>query len=100
MRGNHLLPPAALDDLLVVDLSHVLAGPYCTMLLGDLGATILKIEQPDGGDDTRQFGPPFLAGESAYFLGLNRNKWSIALDFSSGEGKRQLLELLQQLSLS
>lgn len=85
---------AALDGLLVVDLSHVLAGPYCTMMLGDLGATVIKIERPDGGDDTRQFGPPFLAGESAYYLGLNRNKWSVALDFSTPEGRQQLLDLL------
>lgn len=90
------LPKAALDGLLVIDLSHVLAGPYCTMMLGDLGATVIKIERPDGGDDTRHFGPPFLAGESAYYLGLNRNKWSVTLDFSTPEGKQQLLDLLQQ----
>ena len=90
---------AALDDLLVIDLSHVLAGPYCTMMLGDLGATVIKIERPDGGDDTRQFGPPFLAGESAYYLGLNRNKWSVTLDFSTPDGKQQLLDLLQQADI-
>lgn len=92
-------PSTVLDDILVIDLSHVLAGPYCTMMLGDLGATVLKIERPDGGDDTRQFGPPFLSGESAYYLGLNRNKWSVALDFSSPEGKQQLLELLRQADI-
>lgn len=88
-------PQAALEGLRVIDLSHVLAGPYCTMMLGDLGATVIKIERPDGGDDTRQFGPPFLAGESVYYLGLNRNKCSLALDFSSSEGRQQLLSLLQ-----
>ena len=57
---------AALSDVIVVDLSRIFAGPYCTMILGDLGATIIKIEQPGKGDDTRQFGPPYTAGESAY----------------------------------
>lgn len=89
------LPQAALESLRVIDLSHVLAGPYCTMMLGDLGAIVIKIERPDGGDDTRQFGPPFLDGESAYYLGLNRNKWSVTLDFSTSEGRQHLLSLLQ-----
>lgn len=87
-------PRSVLDGVLIVDFSHVLAGPYCTMMLGDLGATVMKIERPDGGDDTRQFGPPFLAGESAYYLGLNRNKRSVALDFSTPEGRQWLLDLL------
>lgn len=99
MRRRERSPKGALDGLLVIDLSHVLAGPYCAMMLGDLGATVIKIERPDGGDDTRQFGPPFLAGESAYYLGLNRNKWSVALDFSTPEGKQQLLDLLQQADI-
>jgi crotonobetainyl-CoA:carnitine CoA-transferase CaiB-like acyl-CoA transferase len=86
---------AALNGLVVIDLSHVLAGPYCTMLLGDLGAPVIKIERPGCGDDTRQFGPPFLGGESVYYLGFNRNKWSVALDFSTQEGKQQMLDLLQ-----
>lgn len=86
---------AALSDVVVVDLSRIFAGPYCTMILGDLGATVIKVEQPGTGDDTRQFGPPYTAGESAYYLGLNRNKYSITLDFSTPEGKERLLELLQ-----
>src|SRR5437868_4953694 len=85
---------AVLSDVVVVDLSRVLAGPYCTMMLGDLGATVIKVEQPGRGDDTRQFGPPYIAGESAYYLGLNRNKQSILLDFSTAEGKERLLKLL------
>src|SRR5437588_4111518 len=85
---------AVLSDVVVVDLSRVLAGPYCTMILGDLGATVIKVEQPGRGDDTRQFGPPYIAGESAYYLGLNRNKYSILLDFSTPEGKQRLLELI------
>ncbi len=86
---------AVLSDVVVVDLSRVLAGPYCTMILGDLGATVIKVEQPGRGDDTRQFGPPYIAGESAYYLGLNRNKYSILLDFSTPEGKQRLLELMR-----
>jgi crotonobetainyl-CoA:carnitine CoA-transferase CaiB-like acyl-CoA transferase len=85
---------AVLSDLIVIDLSRVLAGPYCTMILGDLGATVIKVEQPGKGDDTRHFGPPYIAGESAYYLGLNRNKQSILLDFSTPEGKERLLKLL------
>jgi formyl-CoA transferase/CoA:oxalate CoA-transferase len=69
-----------LSGLTVLDFSRVLAGPYCTMQLGDLGARVIKIEQPGRGDDTRAWGPPFVAGESAYFLSVNRNKESLALD--------------------
>ena len=85
---------AVLSDVVVVDLSRVLAGPHCTMILGDLGATVIKVEQPGKGDDTRHFGPPYIAGESAYYLGLNRNKHSILIDFSTSEGKERLLKLL------
>jgi len=70
----------ALADIRVLDFSRVLAGPYCTMLLADLGADVIKIENPVGGDDTRQWGPPWLDGQSAYYLSINRNKRSIALD--------------------
>src|SRR6266699_4915901 len=85
---------SVLSDVVVIDLSRVLAGPHCTMILGDLGATVIKVEQPGKGDDTRHFGPPYIAGESAYYLGLNRNKQSILLDFSTPEGKERLLNLL------
>lgn len=85
---------AALSDVIVVDLSRVLAGPYATMVLGDLGATVIKIEQPGKGDDTRYFGPPYIAGESAYYLGLNRNKQSLELDYTTPQGKAKLLKLL------
>jgi len=85
---------AALSDVIVIDLSRVLAGPYCTMMLGDMGATVIKIEQPGKGDDTRHFGPPYVASESAYYLGLNRNKRSITLDFNNPEHKNRLLELV------
>jgi len=69
-----------LQGITVLDFTRVLSGPYCTMQLGDLGARVIKIEQPDRGDDTRAWGPPFINGESAYFLSINRNKESIALD--------------------
>jgi formyl-CoA transferase/CoA:oxalate CoA-transferase len=70
----------ALDDLLVLDLTRALSGPYCTLMLADMGARVIKIETPDGGDDTRGWGPPFLHGESSYFLGINRNKESLTLN--------------------
>jgi crotonobetainyl-CoA:carnitine CoA-transferase CaiB-like acyl-CoA transferase len=69
-----------LDGILVADFSRVLAGPYASMTLGDLGADVIKVERPDGGDDTRAWGPPWRDGESTYYLGLNRNKRSVALD--------------------
>src|SRR5471030_2422078 len=72
---------APLDGLTVLDLTRVLSGPYCTMLLADMGARVIKVEQPGKGDDTRAWGPPFLEGESAYFLSINRNKESVTLDF-------------------
>src|SRR5687768_5101983 len=82
-----------LHGITVVDLTRVLSGPYCTMMLADLGARVIKVERPGTGDDTRGWGPPFTAGESAYFLSINRNKESVALDFKQPDG-RQLLEQL------
>jgi crotonobetainyl-CoA:carnitine CoA-transferase CaiB-like acyl-CoA transferase len=76
---EHNRPRAPLDGLLVADFSRVLAGPHCTMMLGDLGATVIKVESP-GGDDTRAWIPPERGGVSSYFLGVNRNKRSIVLD--------------------
>ncbi|MEZ4730581.1 MAG: CaiB/BaiF CoA-transferase family protein [Caldilineaceae bacterium] len=84
----------SLSDLLILDLSRVLAGPYATMMLGDLGARVIKIEQPGRGDDTRRWGPPFTAnGESAYFLCVNRNKESLTLNLKTDEGRTILREL-------
>src|SRR3954449_11461067 len=74
-----------LDGILVADFSRVLAGPLAAMLLGDLGADVVKVERPDGGDDTRAWGPPWRDGVSTYYLGLNRNKRSIALDLHDPE---------------
>ena len=85
---------APLDHVKILDLTRVLAGPLCTQYLGDLGAEIIKIENPNGGDDTRGWGPPFDAGVSAYFLGVNRNKKSLALDFKTDEGLKILKNLI------
>jgi crotonobetainyl-CoA:carnitine CoA-transferase CaiB-like acyl-CoA transferase len=85
------MPP--LEGILVADFSRVLAGPLAAMLLGDLGADVIKVERPDGGDDTRAWGPPWHAGESTYYLGLNRNKRSIALDLASAEDRALAREL-------
>ncbi len=74
-----------LEGIVVADLSRVLAGPYATMTLGDLGATVIKVERPGSGDDTRSWGPPWVGDDSAYYLGLNRNKKSIALDLADPE---------------
>jgi crotonobetainyl-CoA:carnitine CoA-transferase CaiB-like acyl-CoA transferase len=76
-----------LDDLVVFDLSRILSGPYCSMYLGDFGARVIKLEHPDGGDDTRGFGPPFVNGESTYFMSINRNKESVAIDFKDARGR-------------
>ncbi|GIY87724.1 hypothetical protein CEXT_166321 [Caerostris extrusa] len=76
-----------LTGIRILDLTRILAGPFCTMILGDLGAEIIKIENPDGGDETRNWGPPFINGESAYFLSVNRNKKSIAIDIKTSQGR-------------
>src|SRR3954469_3316561 len=94
MDDNRPGTMAPLDGITVLDLTRVLSGPYCTMLLADMGARVLKIEQPGRGDDTRAWGPPFLEGESAYFLSINRNKESITLDFKQPAGRALLDELI------
>ena len=88
--------PGPLDGIRVLDLTRVLAGPYCTMFLGDLGAEVVKVEQPGVGDDTRGWGPPFTGGESAYFLCVNRNKKSITVDLKSKEGVALLRRLAER----
>ena len=99
---------APLDGITVLDLTRVLSGPYCTMLLADMGARVIKVEQPGKGDDTRAWGPPFLypsaqkpragdpdeKGESAYFLSVNRNKESVTIDFKRPDGRALLEQLI------
>jgi crotonobetainyl-CoA:carnitine CoA-transferase CaiB-like acyl-CoA transferase len=80
-----------LEGLRILDLTRVVSGPFCTMILGDLGAEVIKIEEPASGDDSRAFGPPFVGGESAYYLSVNRNKRSCCIDLKTEEG-RQLIE--------
>jgi formyl-CoA transferase len=91
-----MLPDGPLSGVSVLDLTRVLSGPYCTMMLADMGARVIKVERPGDGDETRAWGPPFVGGESAYFLGANRNKESIALDFKRPEGRRIIDRLVHQ----
>ncbi|MBS7525883.1 CoA transferase [Fusibacter paucivorans] len=88
----------SLSGLKVLDMTRVLAGPYCTMVLADLGADVIKIEAPVKGDDSRQFGP-YVNGESAYFMSINRNKRSMTLNLKSPSGKALFLELIQQFDV-
>lgn len=86
--------PGSLSGVTVIDFTRVLSGPYCTMVLADHGARVIKLEHPVRGDDTRHWGPPFVGAESAYFLSINRNKESVTLDFKSPDGKAILEQLL------
>jgi len=88
-----------LAGLTILDLSRVLSGPYCTMQLADMGARVIKIERPGSGDDTRAWGPPFVHGESAYFLSINRNKESLTLNFKHPEGRRLLDALIARADI-
>ena len=86
--------PGALAGMKVIDLTRVLGGPYCTMILSDHGADVIKIEPPQG-DEVRDWGPPFHEGDASYFIGVNRNKRAMALDLGKPEGKAVLLRLLR-----
>jgi formyl-CoA transferase/CoA:oxalate CoA-transferase len=85
-----------LDDIFVLDLSRILSGPFCTMMLGDMGATVVKVEPPPRGDDTRLWGPPFVNGISSYFLSINRNKRSLGLNLKSPQGQDVLWRLIDR----
>jgi succinate--hydroxymethylglutarate CoA-transferase len=85
-----------LAGMRVVDLTRILAGPLCSMMLGDMGADVIKVEPPDKGDDTRGWGPPFIAGEAAYFLGVNRNKRSLTLNIAVPAGQKILAGLVEK----
>ena len=95
--------PGPLEHLTVLDLSRVLAGPWCTQLFADLGATVIKIEKPGSGDDTRAWGPPYLkdahgnddTSEAAYYLACNRGKLSVAIDFTKPAGRDLVREATQ-----
>ncbi|WP_040382515.1 CaiB/BaiF CoA transferase family protein [Dethiosulfovibrio peptidovorans] len=93
-----VLNKGALSNLVVLDLTRVLAGPFCTMLLADMGADVVKIERPDTGDDTRQMGP-FVNGESAYYMNLNRNKRGVTLNLKSEKGKKIFLNMVKKADL-
>ena len=85
-----------LDNITVIDLTQAMAGPYCTMMLGDMGAEVIKIERPGKGDQSRGWGPPFMEGESTYFLSVNRNKKSLTLNIRSEAGQKILHELIRR----
>nr|WP_264210049.1 CaiB/BaiF CoA-transferase family protein [Leisingera thetidis] len=107
MAGSDMLPHGALKGVRVLDLSRILAGPTCTQLLGDLGATVIKVENPKtGGDDTRQWGPPYAtdaAGNrsdlSAYFMAANRNKRSVAIDIATADGQQAIRKLAAEADI-
>ena len=89
-------PPGALDGIRVLDLTRALAGPYCTLMLGDHGADVIKVEMPGSGDETREWAPPSVKGISAYYLSINRNKRSVTVDFKNADGKRVLERLIEK----
>lgn len=103
-RSSHQQRPPPLTGIKILDLTRVLAGPFCTQQLGDLGADVIKIEKPDTGDDTRAWGPPFLrdpldnseTSESAYFLSCNRNKRSVGVDISTPQGAQFIRQLAKK----
>ena len=85
----------ALEDIVILDLTRVVAGPFCTSMLGDMGARIIKIENPKGGDDSRAYGP-YVNGESAYFAMHNRSKEGVTLNLKAPEGKALFLEMVKK----
>src|SRR5215475_10122732 len=93
MKSSDVKP---LDDVFVVDLSRILSGPVCTMMLADMGAQVIKVEPPPTGDDSRQWGPPFIDGISTYFLSVNRSKKSIGLNLKTDAARRVLWKLLER----
>ena len=95
-RESTASTPRALEGVRVLDMSRILAGPWCGMSLGDLGADVIKVENPDGGDDTRQLGTAIAGGERTYFITANRNKRSVAIDFRTPEGRELIYDLARQ----
>ncbi len=93
------MPPLPLDGVRVLEASQVMAGPYCALLLADMGADVVKVEKPRGGDDSRRMGPPFINGESAAFLAINRNKRSVALDLKQPAGQEVFRRLADRADI-
>src|SRR5215475_3096714 len=91
--------PRALEGIRVLDFSHALAGPYCTLLLSDYGAEVYKLESPQGGELSRGWGPPFVGEQAAFFLGLNRGKYGIAIDLKRPAGRDLCLELIEKMDV-
>src|ERR1041385_7876636 len=91
--------PAALEGVKVLDLSHALAGPYCTLLMSDFGATVYKLESPHCGDMGRGWGPPFAGDDSSFFVGLNRGKYGISIDLKRPEGVELCLRLIDEMDV-
>ena len=89
------MPSSALSCLKVIDLTQIMAGPFCTLLLADMGAEVIKVEKPGVGDDTRKMGPPFIKNESAAFLSINRNKRSIVIDLKQADGIEIMKTLIE-----
>ena len=96
---NPIGMPEALDGVRIIDCSQILAGPFCSMLLADMGADVIKVEKPNGGDDTRRMGPTFVGEESAAFLAMNRNKRSIVLNFKHPDGVAALKRLVKDADI-
>ncbi|MBI1789241.1 MAG: CoA transferase, partial [Acidobacteria bacterium] len=90
---------SALEGLRVLDFTHALAGPYCTLLLADYGATVYKLESPDGGDMGRGWGPPFAGNQASFFLGLNRGKYGLSIDLKRREGLDLCLRLIEKMDV-
>lgn len=91
--------PGPLEGVLVLDLSRIMAGPFCSMILGDLGAEVIKVEKPGSGDDTRAWGPPFIEGESTYYLSINRNKKSITVNLKTAKGIEIIKKLVKRCDI-
>src|SRR4051794_21519784 len=94
-RGRLVPKPRALDGIRVLDLTRVLAGPFCSMILADMGADVIKVEEPGKGDDTRSW-PPFIEGEATYFLSVNRNKRSVTLNLKAPAARKIFMDLVKK----
>ena len=99
MRGDTPPMQLPLEDVKILDLSHALAGPFCSTMLGDFGAQVVKVEVPGAGDIARAWGPPFYNTETAYFVSLHRNKKSIEIDLKTEAGKELFFRLVERFDV-